>query len=172
MADLTWSPEEWRWLSKRNRSILQQTPEGRAELQQLENAPLLMDGRKDRITGEQGADRLNRAKLMQESARSQKPIAVLTALHDRPNTEDGRRMMVEKMDAEDFRGIEQELMVCVGARVLLTQNLWVEAGLINGALGVVKGFMWPQGADPYSERQEERGQAEQTLDTRDLDRHR
>ena len=27
---------------------------------------------------------------------------------------------------------------------------------MNGALGVVKGFMWPQGADPYSEKQEER----------------
>ena len=35
--------------------------------------------------------------------------------------------------------IENELHMCEGARVLLTQNLWVEAGLMNGALGTVRG---------------------------------
>jgi len=29
--------------------------------------------------------------------------------------------------------------------VLLTQNQWVEAGLMNGALGVLRGYMWPEG---------------------------
>ena len=58
------------------------------------------------------------------------------------------------MDADDFRGVENELVVCEGARVLLTQNLWVEAGLMNGALGNVRGYMWPEGGNPYSERPE------------------
>ena len=115
-----------------------------------------MDGRKDRVTGEVGADRLNRDRLMQLSADTQKPIALLTALYDKPNTAEGRKMQPELMDADDFRGIENELMVCVGARVLLTQNLWVEAGLMNGALGVVRGYMWPRGADPHSANVEER----------------
>ena len=60
------------------------------------------------------------------------------------------------MKADDFRGMEAELIMCTGARVLLTQNLWVEAGLMNGAMGIVKGFMWPENADPQSERIEER----------------
>ena len=38
--------------------------------------------------------------------------------------------------------------------MLLTQNLWVEAGLMNCALGKVVGYMWPEGADPHSDRKE------------------
>ena len=40
--------------------------------------------------------------------------------------------------------------MCVGARILLTQNIYVEAGLMNGALGVVKGFVFPKDFDPHS----------------------
>ena len=46
--------------------------------------------------------------------------------------------------------MESEFLVCEGARVLLTQNLWVEAGLMNGALGYVRGYMWPEGGDPHA----------------------
>ena len=60
-------------------------------------------------------------------------------------------MDATKMEAADFRGIESELFMCEGARVLLTQNLWVEAGLMNGALGVVKGFVFPEKFDPKSD---------------------
>ena len=143
MADCTWSRDDHRWLSRRNRSVVQQTREGREELARFESAPLLMDGRKDRVTGEVGANRVNRQKLEALSARTQKPIVLLTAIHGRPDTPEGAALKPEQMDAEDFRGIEQELAFCVGARVLLTQNRWVEAGLMNGALGVVRGYMWP-----------------------------
>ena len=60
------------------------------------------------------------------------------------------------MDADDFRGMESELHMCEGARVLLTQNLWVEAGLMNGALGVFRGYMWPEGGDPHSQEEEKK----------------
>ena len=63
-------------------------------------------------------------------------------------------MNPEKMDKDDFRGMEQELLLCEGARVLLTQTLWVEAALMNGALGVVRGYMWPEGGNPHSEKPE------------------
>ena len=63
-------------------------------------------------------------------------------------------MKPDELDADDFRGVENELCFCVGARVLLTQNLWVEAGLMNGALGVLRGYMWPQGGDPHSKDSE------------------
>ena len=46
--------------------------------------------------------------------------------------------------------------MCGGARMLLTQNLWVEAGLMNGAMGELKGYMWPEGGDPHSQDPEKR----------------
>ena len=54
------------------------------------------------------------------------------------------------MDAEQFRGLQAELQLCVNARVLLTNNEWVEAGLVNGASGYVRGFMLPPKFDPNS----------------------
>ena len=55
------------------------------------------------------------------------------------------------MDDEEFKGLPAELRLCVGARVLLTSNEWVEAGLMRGALGWVRGFSFPEGFDPRSE---------------------
>ena len=59
-------------------------------------------------------------------------------------------MRAELMADDDF-GLSSELLLCVGARVLLTRNLWTEGGLVNGAQGVVKGFVWPEGGDPASD---------------------
>ena len=150
MADCTWTPAQHAWLTRRNRSVLQQSAEGREQLRKFEAAPLLMDGRKDRVTGEVGAIRINQMKLEQLSDRTGKPIVPLCAYHDKPGTEEGAKMKPELMDADDFRGMEAELQMCEGARMLLTQNLWVEAGLMNGALGVLRGYMWPEGGDPHS----------------------
>ena len=47
LADCTWELNDHAWLSRRNRSVLQQTPEGREELRKFDGAPLLMDGRVD-----------------------------------------------------------------------------------------------------------------------------
>ena len=91
-------------------------------MKRFETAPLLMDGRKDRVTGEVGANKINKLRLERLSAETRKPIAVLRALHDRPHTAAGKKMSPETMDADDFRGVENELVVCEGARVLLTQN--------------------------------------------------
>ena len=154
MADCKWTREDHAWLSRRNRSILRQTEEGREELRKFKNAPLLMDGRKTRVTGEVGANKMNQLKLESLSAETQRPILVLRAYHDKPRTPEGQRMKPDELDADDFRGVENELCFCVGARVLLTQNLWVEAGLMNGALGVLRGYMWPQGGDPHSKDSE------------------
>ena len=43
---------------------------------------------------------------------------------------------------------ESQLRLCEGARVMLTNNRWVTAGLVNGALGYVRGFMFPRNFDP------------------------
>ncbi|HIE69732.1 MAG TPA: hypothetical protein EYP98_05930, partial [Planctomycetes bacterium] len=99
MADCTWTQSEHAWLSRRNRAVLQQTPEGRAELRKFDAAPLLMDGRKDRVTGEVGADKINQLRLERLSAETGKPIAVMRAYHDKPKTAAGRKMKPEEMDA-------------------------------------------------------------------------
>ena len=57
-------------------------------------------------------------------------------------------MRPELFESEDFRGLANECVLCEGARVLLTRNIWVEAGLMNGALGYLRGYMWPEGGDP------------------------
>jgi len=91
---------------------------------------------------------MNFEKLKQLGDRTRVPIYTLCARHGVPKGKDS--LEVKKMKADDFRGMEAELLMCTGARVLLTQNLWPAAGLMNGALGIVRGFMWPEDADAQS----------------------
>ena len=51
--------------------------------------------------------------------------------------------------AEDAGGLSSILTLATGARVMLRQNLWVDAGLTNGALGTVLGVLYdPNGCQP------------------------
>ena len=60
------------------------------------------------MTGEVGANKINQLRLERLSAETQKPIVVLRAYHDKPKTQDGRKMKPEEMNADDFRGMEGE----------------------------------------------------------------
>jgi hypothetical protein len=42
-------------------------------------------------------------------------------------------------------GVEQEIKMAVGARVMLRRNTGTEDGLVNGVMGTVVGFQWPEG---------------------------
>ena len=70
MAECTWKPEDHRWLSRRNKTLLQQTAKGRKQLERFRDAPLLMDGRVDKVTGEVGANRMNQMELEKLSAKT------------------------------------------------------------------------------------------------------
>ena len=86
-------------------------------------APLLMDGREDRVTGEVGANKINQLRLERLSAQTRKPIVTMRAYHDKPKTLEGSRMRPEELKADAFRSIVKDLLLCEGARVLLSQNL-------------------------------------------------
>ncbi len=43
------------------------------------------------------------------------------------------------------------LPLCLGARVMLLENLWQEAGLVNGALGCVADVAWLEGTNTRTE---------------------
>ena len=104
-----------------------------------------MDTRTTTAQQQAGADSYNQERLERLARETQVPILATRAAHKRP-----KGAAPERMDAEQFRGLQAELQLCVGARVLLTSNEWVEAGLVNGASGYVRGFMLPQKFDPNS----------------------
>ena len=71
----------------------------------------------------------------------------------------GRNMPVKKISAqhkgrnankatcEEADNLYTEIYVCIGARVMLTSNLWTEVGLINGSQDIVKDISWQLGSD-------------------------
>ena len=82
-----------------------------------------MDTKKDKSTGQVGADRLNELRLQDLSARTGEPIVALGAHHGRP--EDQPDLEAELLDADNFRGMQNLLLMCGEARVLLTDNTWI-----------------------------------------------
>lgn len=55
---------------------------------------------------------------------------------------------VKSFTAEEMGGLEPTLYVAKNARVMLTRNLWTEAGLCNGTMGTIKDIIFPENYEP------------------------
>ena len=82
--------------------------------------------------------------LLRARARQQKqPVVGISAHHEGISHAEG-----QKLDDERFRGLARHLELAEEARVIITHNLHVEFGLMNGAQGTVKGILFAPGTSP------------------------
>ena len=68
------------------------------------------------------------------------PIATIKAVHTGPNA--------SKASPDDASGLQPIICLAVGARVMLSSNLWVDMGLVNGAMGTIKAICYRSGEGP------------------------
>lgn len=69
-----------------------------------------------------------------------RPVAVLKAV----NLSSGNHSpdVLAQVDPDTACNLIQTLHLSVGARVMVKKNLWTAKGLVNGALGYVRGIVW------------------------------
>lgn len=46
----------------------------------------------------------------------------------------------EKATFDKGRNFYKIILICIGARVMFTENKWIECGLVNSVMGIVKDF--------------------------------
>ena len=71
---------------------------------------------------------------------SGQPVTVIKALHKGPSA--------SKASPDEAGGLNPVVCIAEGARVMLCANLWVDVGLVNGAIGTVVSICFENGHSP------------------------
>ncbi|CAG8690619.1 9574_t:CDS:2, partial [Scutellospora calospora] len=69
-------------------------------------------------------------------------IAKILAVHNRGDNE------AKNANSDIANSLEAELLLAKGARIMLTANLWTEAGLVNSSIGTVQGILFEEDQRP------------------------
>ena len=73
----------------------------------------------------------------------EKPIACSMAKHNFPEAKTAK--------SDDAGGLYNQLFFAKGCKVVLSSNLWCEAGLVNGSQGTVEYIIYKEGSNPLAE---------------------
>jgi ATP-dependent DNA helicase PIF1 len=64
----------------------------------------------------------------------ERPVLAVLAQHNNP--------IWANINAADAGNLDARIMLCIGASIMLLQNIWTEHGLVNGATGIIHNIVW------------------------------
>ena len=69
------------------------------------------------------------------------PVAKINAVHT------GEKE-AKRADSDVAKGLESSLLISKGCRIMLVANLWIQAGLVNGSMGIVQNILFEKEGPP------------------------